>query len=260
MKRILPQRLKQKTKWYMPVGNTLGIEWGFYCRKEKKRKKWIFNGLLLLLAGFFAAGYARLFFSIGVDFGDAFLEKQEESSHGGNVVYQELLLGASVAVKAEKDGSAQILCSLPDGEAASYTVQTEQKNGTVSAVILDTKKKEICRGTLVEETLLDSNGKVYDQPVARQKDERYEHSPRQLVSIARGNLHLRGRWGFFLAGVVLLAFLAADLWFSVSYFAMVNLVNWKRPVPCEFFCVVQGVLRGALAVGGMWLLLLAVFY
>ena len=78
--------------------------------------------------------------------------------------------------------------------------------------------------------------------------------------MAAGDLRIRGRWGYFLAGLLLFTAFGLDIRFLGIYHLLANGVDWKRPKPLEFCMVLQSIFHIFMVLMGIFMLALAVAY
>ncbi len=220
---------------------------------KKRRRRWGKGIALVVAVAAALAAYGRLFFSAGVEVGGSFLERQPGSKEPHEAVYREFPAGISATVTGEKTELALIVFRLPDGGSSSYSVQTARKGDSVSASILAEDGGELFQGVLAGNGVWTPRGEIKSASLGVQ-------NPEELVTLAAGELQIRGRWGFFLTGLLLFTVFGLNMKFSVFYYVLVNVVVWKRPKPLEFCMALQSVFHILIMAAGLLMLVLAVTY
>ena len=224
---------------------------GWLKRNRRIRGKRIAFFLTAIVA---VIAYGRLFFSSGVEVDGAFLERQAPSQDAQTTVYKEFPLGVTATVTGEKTDSARIVFRLPDGEKSSYAIHTSREGDLVSASILTENDKEICRGVLKENGVWDSHTETEEG-----KADIYGDNPGSLVAMAAGEMQIRGRWDYFLAGLVLFTVFGLDRKFSAFYYLLANGITYRRPRPLEFYMLLQSAVHIFVCMAGFFMLILAVY-
>lgn len=220
---------------------------------KKRRRRWGKGIALVVVAAAALAAYGRLFFSAGVEVGGSFLERQPGADDPNQAVYREFPTGVSATVTGEKTDRARIVFELPGGESAAYAIETAREGDSISASILGEDGGELCRGVLAGNGEWTPHVQAETSAVCAQR-------PEELVTMAAGDLRIRGRWGYFLAGLLLFTAFGLDIRFLGIYHLLANGVDWKRPKPLEFCMVLQSIFHIFMVLMGIFMLALAVAY